>query len=72
MKSKSVISSVQIVTEIELIKGDNSMQWKSYPTKKDTPSRRTRKSQRNEVFRHNYKLRAKLNRERRAQRLNNA
>lgn len=48
------------------------MQWKSYPTKKDTPNRKSRKSQRNIVFLHNYKLRAKLNRERRAERLNNA
>lgn len=48
------------------------MNWKNYPTKKDTPNRKSRKSQRSTVFIHNYKLRAKLNRERRAERLNNA
>lgn len=48
------------------------MNWKPYPTKKDTPSRKTRKSLRNSVFSYNYKMRARLNRERRAQRLNNA
>ena len=50
-------------------KGDQ-MNWKSYPNKKNTPSRRTRKSQRNEVFRHNYKMRAKLNREHRNAHIN--
>lgn len=44
------------------------MNWKSYPKEKDTPNRKSRKSQRNTVFIHNYKLRAKLNRERRAAR----
>lgn len=48
------------------------MNWKSYAKKKDTPNRRARKSQRNSVFRHNYKMRAVLNRERRNERLNNA
>lgn len=48
------------------------MNWKSYPKKKDTPSRRSRKTQRNSTFQHNYKLRARLNRERRLARLNNA
>jgi hypothetical protein len=42
------------------------MNWKSYPKEKDTPSRRTRKAARNSVFQHNYKLRAKVNREKRA------
>lgn len=44
------------------------MNWKSYPKKKDTPSRKTRKSQRNTVFQHNYKLRARLNRAKRDKR----
>jgi hypothetical protein len=47
------------------------MNWKSYPKAKDTPSRRTRKGLRNSVFQHNYKLRAKLNREKRALRVVN-
>lgn len=42
------------------------MNYKSYPTKKDMPGRRSRKGQRNSVFQYNYKLRAKSNRERRA------
>lgn len=45
------------------------MNWKSYPKVKDTPNRRARKGLRNSVFQHNYKLRAKLNREKRAARL---
>jgi len=46
------------------------MNFKSYPKAKDTPSRKTRKSLRNTVFSHNYKMRARLNRERRNARLN--
>lgn len=44
------------------------MQFKSYSKAKDTPSRRTRKGQRNTVFQYNYKLKARLNREKRAAR----
>lgn len=32
------------------------MQYESYPKAKDTPSRKTRKYQRNKVFQHNKKL----------------
>lgn len=45
------------------------MNFKSYPTKKGTPSRRARKAERNNVFRNNKSLRAKMNRERRALRV---
>jgi len=49
------------------------MNWKSYSKKKTTPSRRSRKGQRNTVFQYNYKLRSRLNREKRSLRedLNN-
>lgn len=46
------------------------MNWKSYGTKKTTPNRRARKGQRNTVFQHNRKLRARAERERRVQRSN--
>lgn len=42
------------------------MNWKSYAKVKDTPSRRTRKGLRNSVFQFNYKMKARLKRERRA------
>lgn len=45
------------------------MQFKSYPKVKDTPSRRTRKGLRNSVFQYNYKMKARLNREKRAARV---
>lgn len=44
------------------------MNYRSYPTVKDTPIRRARKGLRNSVFQHNMKLRAKADRERRAAR----
>jgi hypothetical protein len=44
------------------------MNYKAYATSKTTPNRRARKGERNTTFRHNKALRAKLNRERRAQR----
>lgn len=48
------------------------MNYKSYPNSKITPSRKSRKGLRNSVFIYNKSLRAKLNRERRAERtLNN-
>lgn len=42
------------------------MNFKSYPNKKNTPNRKSRKSQRNTVFQFNKSIRAKLNREKRA------
>lgn len=48
------------------------MNYKAHPKRKDTPSRRSRKSGRNDSFRYNRSLRAKLDREKRAARdLNN-
>jgi hypothetical protein len=44
------------------------MQYKAYSNSKTTPNRRTRKGDRNTTFRYNKSLRAKVNRERRAQR----
>ena len=41
------------------------MNYKSYLKVKDTPNRRMRKAQRNTIFQYNYKLRARLNREKR-------
>lgn len=41
------------------------MNYQPYGTKKSTPSRRTRKTQRNTVFISNYTMRRKLARERR-------
>lgn len=42
------------------------MEFKSRSTKKSTPSRRTRKGERNSTFIFNKSIRAKLNREKRA------
>lgn len=43
------------------------MNFKSYPKAKDTASRRTRKGLRNSVFQFNYKIKARLKREQRAE-----
>lgn len=49
------------------------MNYKSYPKVKDTPNRRARKGQRNSIFQYNYKLKARLKRELRAEKsLNNS
>jgi hypothetical protein len=49
------------------------MNWKSYPKKKDTPSRRTRKAARNSVFWFNYTLNRKRKSEiRRTRQVQNA
>ncbi len=45
------------------------MTYKAQPKSKDTPNRRSRKSGRNEAFRYNRSLRAKINREKRAARI---
>lgn len=42
------------------------MDYKSYPTAVTMPSRKLRKSERNRVYQNNYKLRAKLRREKRS------
>jgi hypothetical protein len=42
------------------------MNYRAQPKKKDTPSRRSRKSGRNQSFIHNRSLRARINREKRA------
>lgn len=49
------------------------MLFKAYPNNSTTPNRKARKSERNKVFIHNYKLRARLKREQRtaAKALNN-
>jgi hypothetical protein len=44
------------------------MTYKSYPRRKDKGSRMSRKQERNRVFIHNRSIRAKLDREKRAER----
>lgn len=41
------------------------MEYKPYPTSKDTPQRRSRKSSRHTIFRHNAQLAAQKRRARR-------
>lgn len=46
------------------------MNYRAHPTSKKTPSRKSRKGERNSVFIYNATLRAKHNREKRALRVN--
>lgn len=46
------------------------MNWHPHPNVKSTPNRRARKSERNKAFIYNRSLRSKINREKRAARVN--
>jgi hypothetical protein len=47
------------------------MNYKSYPTKKDTPSRKVRKGERNSTFIYNMTLKRKANRAKRKEKYEN-